>query len=171
MSFKLNWVRLLLTAIMAPGVVFAEQPASPMPPPTAPNPLFFANKGTTAEQKLTKTDIPQNLPRQLKKEIEATFDNSAMERGAAAEKLGRRGEAAVAAVPFLIRLLSDDGDCGVRWIDAKDGRTLQLSEDVRDRGYGSYRRRETGRRAVPLRASPFLRRGPRQRCVCARAEP
>jgi HEAT repeat protein len=65
-----------------------------------------------AEERLTKADIPFDLPRDLKEELAGTFDADAKARGRCAEAIGKRGAGAAAAVPFLIRLLCDEAEVG-----------------------------------------------------------
>jgi HEAT repeat protein len=65
-----------------------------------------------AEERLTKADIPSDLPPDLKKELASTFDADPKGRAKAAEAIGKRGVHAAAAVPFLIRLLRDDAEVG-----------------------------------------------------------
>jgi HEAT repeat protein len=52
------------------------------------------------------------LPSDLKDAIEGTLSSSAVNRGKAAKVLGELGERASPAVPFLIKLLSDDAKVG-----------------------------------------------------------
>jgi HEAT repeat protein len=55
----------------------------------------------------TRSDIPRNLPPELKALIEQTFSPEPKTRAGAATQLGKMGEQAAPAIPFLIRLLSD----------------------------------------------------------------
>jgi HEAT repeat protein len=83
-----------------PGVAVPAPPA-PATPGWEPDVPF-------EEQRLTKADIPSDLPRDLKKELAGTFDVSPKTRAACATAIGKRGAAAAAAVPFLMRLLCDN---------------------------------------------------------------
>ena len=53
-------------------------------------------------------DVPANVLPELKALIAATFSPDAVTRGNAAKSLGETGAGTAPAVPFLIRLLTDD---------------------------------------------------------------
>jgi HEAT repeat protein len=65
------------------------------------------------ELDLTKADIPSNLPGELKEDLGRTFDPDPKVRAKFTKAIGKRGEAAAVAVPFLIRLMNDDVEVGV----------------------------------------------------------
>jgi HEAT repeat protein len=56
---------------------------------------------------LTKADVPQAAPAEMRRLIEDTFSPNAAVRMAAADKLGALGERGAPSIPFLIRLLDD----------------------------------------------------------------
>ncbi len=58
-----------------------------------------------AQPNIPKENIPSDINGDVKKEIELLYSIDALERAGAASNLGKRGEDAEAAVPFLINNL------------------------------------------------------------------
>ena len=77
--------------------------------------------------------MPKNLPLHVKSAIEELYSMDAVVRGLAAGKLGRLGDTAVAAVPFLASMLHDD--FALRWV-------ATLNEDPFERAAARMSREE-----------------------------
>lgn len=60
-----------------------------------------------AQPKVTKEKIPMNIPFDVRKQVERLYSLNPSERGKAAYELGEMREKAVAAVTFLVQMLSD----------------------------------------------------------------
>jgi len=52
--------------------------------------------------------IPSDTPAEIREQIEKLYSSDASVRLVAAERLGRMGERAIPAIPFLIEILGDD---------------------------------------------------------------
>jgi len=66
--------------------------------------------GATAaysQPEIPKEKIPDNIPAEVRQEIERLYSADGAEREKAAVKLGSMGERAVAAIPFLVSMLGD----------------------------------------------------------------
>ena len=64
--------------------------------------------GVRAQTTVPREKIPSDIPEVVKKEIEALYQPSFIDRVNATMRLGRMGEEAAPAIPFLIGLLHDD---------------------------------------------------------------
>ncbi len=60
-----------------------------------------------AQPKISKENIPKNIPADVRKEIEQLYSSDPVERGYAAVHLGKMGERAVPAIPYLQDILGD----------------------------------------------------------------
>ena len=113
MTRRILWVLVIeLLGLLSSSYQADGQGAPPLPSGTPAPPDGWERALPLAEERLTKADIPSDLPPDLKKELASTFDADPKGRAKAAEAIGKRGVHAAAAVPFLIRLLRDDAEVG-----------------------------------------------------------
>ncbi|MCK4401746.1 HEAT repeat domain-containing protein [bacterium] len=80
-----------------------------------------------AQPKISKGNIPVNIPAEVREQIERLYSSNPKEREAAVRSFYSMGEKATPAVPFLISVLKDK-DLHVRWYAAS---TLGHIEDSR----------------------------------------
>jgi len=62
---------------------------------------------TFAQTTVPKEEVPSDIPAEVRNEILGLYSSNLVDRGNAALRLGRIGEKAVPAIPFLVGLLGD----------------------------------------------------------------
>jgi len=98
-----------------------------------------------AAPKIPRARIPENTPYAVRRHIEALYSSNAVARGWAAVHLGRMGDQAAPAVPFLMAMLGDDAR--LTWEESTSENPL---ETLKQRRVGLHKERETspGREAA-----------------------
>jgi len=100
-----------------------------------------------AKPTLPQESIPTDAAPKVRRYIEQLYSLDATTRGLAAFALGRLGDGAEPAVPFLISMLGDDA--GLEW-EVKEGDPTDPKEEAKRRILGFYKDKETspGREAA-----------------------
>jgi hypothetical protein len=74
------------------------------------NPIIIFSMQTNFENRVPKEKIPKNIAAEVKKEIEGLYSANPVFRQVAAQNLGKMGEKATPAIPFLIGIFHDTTD-------------------------------------------------------------
>jgi hypothetical protein len=69
--------------------------------------VLLPTRAVLGQPSIAKSDVPSDLPTDLRKLVERLYSSSALERGQAAWDFGEAGAPAARAVPFLISMLPD----------------------------------------------------------------
>lgn len=69
--------------------------------------LFTNTEFSYGQPNISNKEIPQNIPIEIRVEIEKLYSLDPVERGNAANSLGKMGKNAVSAVPYLIAMIGD----------------------------------------------------------------
>lgn len=79
--------------------------------------LFIISMGiggtSFAQPHIPKENIPSNIPKDVRQQIEGLYSKDPLARARSAGKLGEMGEKAVPAIPFLIEMLDDSAPCPI----------------------------------------------------------
>jgi len=103
--------------------------------------------------------IPADAPPDVRRPLEQLYSRDAVTRGYGAFAIGRLGDRAEVAVPFLIAMLDDDAK--LEW-EVKDPEPLDAMEERRRRAVGLYEGQQTSPGREAARALAIL---------CAKAPP
>lgn len=72
--------------------------------------IFGIGLKSYAQPNIPKEKIPADISEDIRKEIERLYSSNNIEQGYAAVSLGKKGERATPAIPFLVAILGDNTD-------------------------------------------------------------
>jgi HEAT repeat protein len=99
-----------------------------------------------AKPTIPQENIPPEMPAEVRRYVEQLYSRDAVTRGTAAHALGRLGDRAEAAVPFLIAMLGDD-DVKLEW-ETRDTDPAHPIAEAKKHILGLYKDTSAGREAA-----------------------